>query len=88
MKKQILILLAAAIFLTPLIILPLTIDYYHPPKELFVQAIVIFCLALWLIQGIRKETIEITPSSAYPFLLAFCAITGLSLIWRPASTRA
>jgi|GEM_PF-7012095 len=84
MKKAIFILLTAAVFLTPLIILPLTIDYYHPPKELFIQTIVILCLALWLIQGIKQETIEITPSNVYPFLLVFCAITGLSLIWAPS----
>ena len=84
MKKPIFKLLAAAVFLAPLIILPLTVDYYHPPKEIFVQAVVILCLALWLMQGIRKEVFEITPSGTYPFLLAFCAIAGLSLIWAPS----
>ncbi len=84
MKRKILILFTAAIFLTPLLIVPLTIDYYNPPKELLVQLVSVICLALWFVQGIIKGRLEISPNRLHPFLIAFCAVSVLSLIWTPS----
>lgn len=81
MRKLILNLFIATIFLTPLVILPLTIDYYHPPKELFSQLFILLCLVLWLIKGIRQEKFEIVQTKFYLLLLLYAAVTGLSLIW-------
>lgn len=85
MNQKIWILFAATIFLTPLLLCPLTVDYYHPPKELLVQLSFIICIAMWLIDGIRKERFEIPRNKLYVFLIGYCGLACLSLIW--ASSR-
>jgi len=84
MKRKIPIFFTAAIFLTPLLIAPFTIDYYNPPKELLIQLVAVICLAMWFVQGIIKGRLEISPNRLYLFLIAFCAISVLSLIWAPS----
>jgi len=81
MRKVILTLFLSAVLLTPLIIMPLTLNYYNTPKELFVQVIMTFCLMLWLIKGIIKEKFEFFPTKLYSPLLVFCLILGLSILW-------
>ncbi|MCX5716369.1 MAG: O-antigen ligase family protein [Candidatus Omnitrophica bacterium] len=81
MRKAILGLFIATVFLTPLLIVPLTIDYYHPSKELFSQLMIILCLGLWLIKEINQERIEIIRTRFYFVLLAFCGVLGISIIW-------
>lgn len=78
---MVLTLFKSAIFWLPLIILPFTIDYYHPPKELLGQVAVIFCLAFWLIKAINDGRINILRYKFFLLLLSFCLISGLSLIW-------
>lgn len=81
MRRLILGLFIAAIFLTPLLIVPLTIDYYQPPKELFAQLMIILCAGLWLIRGINNERFEIVKTRLYFVLLAFCGVLGASIFW-------
>jgi O-antigen ligase len=84
MRRKILPLLTAAIFIIPLLVVPLTIDYYNPPKELLAQLVGVTCLAMWLIHGIIRGRLEIAPNRLYFFLVLFCAISGLSLVWAPS----
>ncbi|NQU73536.1 MAG: O-antigen ligase family protein [Candidatus Omnitrophica bacterium] len=81
MRKIILVLFMSAVFLTPLIIVPFTLNYYNTPKELFVQLIITLCFMLWLIKGIMQEKFEIFPIKLYSPLLIFCLILGLSILW-------
>lgn len=81
MRKIILTLFISAVFLTPLIIAPFTMNYYNTPKELFVQLIITLCFMLWLIKGIMQEKFEFFPVKLYSPLLVFCLILGLSILW-------
>ncbi len=80
MRKTILFLLTAFVFLAPLILAPLTIDYYNPPKELFLQFAVILCAVLWLILGIRENRIDMVNTKFYFLLILCCAVFGISLL--------
>lgn len=81
MRKAILGIFTAAVFLTPLLIAPFTIDYYNSPKELFLQLAVIVCLGLWLIKDIRQARFEIAGTRFYFLILIVAAISGLSIFW-------
>lgn len=81
MRKVIVSMFAGIIFLTPLIICPVTIDYYNTPKEFFTQLSVILCLVLWLRMCVKKETLDIIYTNFYMGLIALGIIAGVSLSW-------
>ncbi|PIQ89410.1 MAG: hypothetical protein COV72_03190, partial [Candidatus Omnitrophica bacterium CG11_big_fil_rev_8_21_14_0_20_42_13] len=85
MKRIVILLFMAMVFLMPLIIAPYTVDYYNPPKELFSMGVVIFCLMLWFINGIKLRRFEIKHTNFFLFLLLFCLVTGFSILWADSS---
>jgi len=81
MKKFFFIIFTAVLSSAPLIIVPLTFDYYNPPKTVFVQLFIIGLIGLWLRNGFREGKIEILSTKFYYLLSLLLLISGISLIW-------
>ncbi|MEI8175612.1 MAG: tetratricopeptide repeat protein [Candidatus Omnitrophota bacterium] len=80
MRNKILALFTGLLLITPLIVLPLTIDYYNPPKELFIQVAIALIVVLWIRMGLRENKFEVLRTRFYFLFVGYLIIAGASLV--------